>query len=169
MLPIKKMCVNIQWCIVVKNANKSSKATDFSFDTGVWWIINLLCVLCFRLTLSEADSVRREGYKQQQVVHFMVERNPSQTLKLGSYNGDIKEHHLPFLKTTGRPHQAGTEEKPALSERVNNGMDKQEVTATPQDLRKSIRVNFRASSLMSSPRETSHRVQRREWCKEKGI
>ncbi|XP_056237667.1 telethonin [Seriola aureovittata] len=121
----------------------------------------------YRLTLSETDSVRKESYKQQQVVHFMVERSPSQKLKLGSHSGAMKEHHLPFFKTSRAPYHARAtfgcaEEQPATSRRVNNGVYKQEVTATTQDLRKPIRVNFRASSLMSSPREISHHVQRRE-------
>ncbi|XP_040900740.1 telethonin [Toxotes jaculatrix] len=121
----------------------------------------------YKLTLSETDSVRRESYKQQQVVHFMAERSPRQTLRLGSHNGAMKEHHLPFFRPSRDSYHARAtfgckEEKPAVVERVNNGVDEQKVTGITDDLRKPLRENFRASSLMSSPREISHRVQRRE-------
>ncbi|XP_037640996.1 telethonin [Sebastes umbrosus] len=110
----------------------------------------------YKLTLSETDSVRRESYKQQQVTHFMVERSPSQTLRLGSNSRGMTEHQQPFFNTS-RDHEQ-TEQKPVTLGKE----DKQEVTAVTQDISKPVRVNFRASSLMSSPRDTSQRVQRRE-------
>ncbi|XP_019946841.2 telethonin [Paralichthys olivaceus] len=118
----------------------------------------------YKLKLSETDNVRRESYKLQQVEHFMVERSPSQTVRLGSLNGAMKEHRLPVLNTSRDPgHARGcTEEQTATRERVKDEVKKHKVTDTTQDLRKPIRVNFRASSLMSSPRENSHRAQRRE-------
>ncbi|XP_034468300.1 telethonin isoform X2 [Hippoglossus hippoglossus] len=121
----------------------------------------------YKLKLSETDKVRRESYKLQQVVHFMVERGPSQTVMVGTLNGATKEHHLPVLHTGRDPGPARatsgcTVEQPATQERMNDEVNKQKVTDTTQDLRKPIRVNFRASSLMSSPRENSHRAQRRE-------
>lgn len=104
----------------------------------------------YKLTLSETDSVHRESYKQQQVIHFMVQRSLSQTLRLGRDVGDMTEHQLPLHTRKGQ--QAVTLEK----------RGEQEGAAASPDLRKPLRVNFRASSLMSSPRETSQRVQRRE-------
>lgn len=117
----------------------------------------------YKLTLSESDSVHREGYKQQQVVHFMVQRSPSQTLRLGSNSTGMTKHQLPFLKT-GRDlrRDATTAWRPEVVEKVDDGADKREAITTGQDLSKPVRVNFRASSLMSSPRETSQRMQRRE-------
>ncbi|XP_054478413.1 telethonin [Anoplopoma fimbria] len=120
----------------------------------------------YKLTLSETDSIRRESYKQQQVTDFMVERSPSQTLRLGSNNRVMTEHQLPFFNTS-KQHPATTtfectEQKPFIQGKGNNGVGKQEVTALTEGLSKPVRVNFRASSLMFSPRETSHRVQRRE-------
>ncbi|KAM9352846.1 telethonin [Symphorus nematophorus] len=109
----------------------------------------------YKLTLSESDSVHRESYKQQQVVHFMVQRSPNQTLRLGSSSRDIAKHQLPFFNTSKDLHR--TEQQS-----VNNGEVKEKVTVITQDLSKPVRVNFRASGLMSSPRETSHRVHRRE-------
>lgn len=97
----------------------------------------------------------------------MVERSPSQTLRLGEDNGAITEHQLPFFKASGdlcptTTTSGRTEEQSVTLERENTGVAGQEVTAVTQDLSKPVRVNFRASSLMSSPREVSHRVQRRE-------
>lgn len=128
---------------------------------------NKVYALCSRLTLSETDNSRRESYKQQQVVHFMVERSPSQTIKLGSHNRPMTEHHLPFFNTTRDLHDATTTFKPPQQQQVIqkliSGVGKQEATTITQDLSKPVRINFRASSLMSSPREISDRTQRREW------
>lgn len=96
----------------------------------------------------------------------MVERSPSQTLRLGSDSRAMTEHQLPFLRTRRDLHPATTfrcaEQQPVILGKENSGADKPEVTASTQDLSKPVRVNFRASSLMSSPREISQRVQRRE-------
>ncbi|XP_041799255.1 telethonin [Chelmon rostratus] len=121
----------------------------------------------YKLTLSETDSVQRESYKQQQVVHFMVQRSPSQTLRLGSNSRAMTKHQLPLLSAYRDLHRATTtlgrpERQPVTLRKGNTGVGEQEVTATTQDLSKPVRVNFRASSLMSSPRETCHRAQRRE-------
>lgn len=127
----------------------------------------VLWCLCSRLTLSETDGVQRQSYKQQQVAHFMVQRSPSQSLSLGCSSKAMTTHQLPFcntdrklhrdVNTFGRKHQ-----DPVAHERGDGGVDKKERIT----FRKPIRVNFRASSLMSSPREVSQRVQRREWCEE---
>ncbi|KAK2844235.1 hypothetical protein Q5P01_010894 [Channa striata] len=122
----------------------------------------------YRLTLSETDNSRRESYKQQQVVHLLVERTPSQTLKLGSHNKAMTEYQLPFFNTSRDLHQATTtfglsqKQEPIILEKVDSKIDKQKAPALTQDLSKPVRVNFRASSLMASPREVSQRVQRRE-------
>ncbi|KAM3838479.1 telethonin-like [Diretmus argenteus] len=142
--------------------------------------------LQYKLTLSEKDVTRRESYEQQQVVHFLVQRSPSQKLKLGIQRGAMTEHQLPPrtacpvpLFSPGRAespsdaHQTGSifgrlqGQGPVILEKENDRVcvDEQEVTAKAKDLpelTKPIRMNFRASSLMSSPRETSHRVQMRE-------
>lgn len=111
----------------------------------------------YRLTLSETDNIHRESYKQQQVVHFMVQRYPSQTLKLGKDSSVMTEHQLPLFNTRGGSVPRGSSKQKAV---IKEERDKQEVPA--KDLGKPSRVNFRASGLMSSPRETSERVQRRE-------
>nr|XP_046255563.1 telethonin [Scatophagus argus] len=120
----------------------------------------------YKLTLSEVDSLRRESYKEQQVVHFMVQRSPSQTLRLGRDSKAMTKHQLPFFNTSRDRHRISTfgctEQQPVVLRKGNNEADKQEVTTISQDVRKPARVNFRASSLMSSPREISHRLQRRE-------
>ncbi|XP_071325143.1 telethonin [Trachinotus anak] len=159
-------CVSRGGCYLVNSYCEFQEENQWKKESyqACWLSLVIETRLQYKLTLSETDSVRRESYKQQQVVHFMVERSPSQTLKLGSHNGAMKEHPLPFFNTSREPYHARatfkcTEEQP---ERVNNGVGKQEVTGITQDLRKPIRENFRASSLMSSPREISHRVHRRE-------
>lgn len=131
-----------------KNSTGNVKLTVFSFP--------------FRLTLSEMDNSRRESYKQQQVVHFMVERSPSQKLRLGSHNRSMTEHHLPFFNTARGLHQASDVFRPPQQQQQQqliSGEYKQEGT---QDLNKPVTINFRASRLMSSPRELSHRMQKRE-------
>ncbi|XP_073342197.1 uncharacterized protein [Pagrus major] len=115
----------------------------------------------YKLTLSETDCIHRESYKQQQVVHFMVQRSPSQTLKLGSNSSAMTKHQLPFFNAS-RDLRRATTTSGYTDQQPVNGVDKQKVTTVTQDLSKPVRVNFRASSLMSSPREISHRVQRRE-------
>uniref|UniRef100_A0A667YPY0 Telethonin-like n=1 Tax=Myripristis murdjan TaxID=586833 RepID=A0A667YPY0_9TELE len=142
--------------------------------------LNLVMETRPQLTLLEKDVTRRESYEQQQVVHFLVQRSPSQILRLGIQGGAMMEHQLP-LRTPHRskagspwdPHQTraiaecSQDWGPVKLDKETSGghVDKQEVTATTTDLpklTKPIRVNFRASSLMSSPRETSHRVPMRE-------
>lgn len=123
--------------------------------------------MCCRLKLSESDSIRRESYKQQQVAHFMVERSPSQILMLGSTSGAMTKHQLPLFNTSREVDRTTTSfrhtEEPVIKEKLIAGADRQGTGATTdQDLSKPVRVNFRASSLMSSPREISNRVQRRE-------
>ncbi|KAM6994472.1 uncharacterized protein LKV04_006852 [Tautogolabrus adspersus] len=112
----------------------------------------------YKLTLSESNSIHRESYKQQQVVHFMVQRRPSQILRLGSDSKAMTEYQLPLFNTSRGSSTLGSSEQQAF---IRGKEDKQEAAAANQDLSKPRRVNFRASSLMSSPRETSERVQRR--------
>lgn len=120
----------------------------------------------YRLTLSETDTIRRESYKQQQVAHFMVERSPSQMLRLGSTSGAMAEHQLPLLSTRKDLQHAtatfGRTVQPVLPGKENKGADEEKMTAETPNLNKPVRVDYRASSLMSSPREVSHRIQRRE-------
>uniref|UniRef100_A0A3Q2NRF2 Telethonin-like n=1 Tax=Fundulus heteroclitus TaxID=8078 RepID=A0A3Q2NRF2_FUNHE len=116
----------------------------------------------YRMTLSETDSVSRESYKQQQVVHLMVERNPSQTLRLGTERGVMTEHQLPFSSRSKGPQRATCTQEPAAAGKGRLRAGREEGPIITQDRCKPVRENFRASSLMSSPREVSHRVQRRE-------
>ncbi|XP_060905354.1 uncharacterized protein zmp:0000000930 [Labrus mixtus] len=112
----------------------------------------------YKLKLSESNSIHRESYKQQQVVHFMVQRSLSQTLRLASDSGAVTKHQLPLFNTSRGSSTSGSSEQHAF---IQGKEDKQEEAATSPDPSKSRRVNFRASSLMSSPRETSERAQRR--------
>lgn len=93
----------------------------------------------------------------------MVQRNPSQTLSLGRYNGDMTTHQLPSC-TTGRGLRRDvntfgrTLQEPVAREGGRRGADEKEVAP----LGKPIRGNFCALSLVSSPREISERVPKRE-------
>lgn len=120
----------------------------------------------YKLTLSETDSVRRESYKQQQVAHLMVQRSPSQTLMLGDSNGAMTKYQLPLFNPSRDLHRAtATSEctvQPVMLEKEHNVMDRHKMTAISQEVSEPDREKFRASSWMSSPREISHRVQRRE-------
>ncbi|MEQ2311352.1 hypothetical protein AMECASPLE_018947 [Ameca splendens] len=115
----------------------------------------------YRMTLSETDSVRRESYKQQQVAHLMVERSPRQTLKLGTERGVTTEYLLPFFNKCKEPQRFTRTEEPVIVGKGKLEANREEGPTKTQDLCKPVRENFRASSLMSSPREVSHRVQRR--------
>ncbi|KAM4633824.1 telethonin [Polymixia lowei] len=138
----------------------------------------------YKRTLSEKDVSCRQSYEQQQVVHFLAQRGPSQILRLGSQGGAMTEYQLPYRITFAVPvftpraespwnlHQTSPcfgsmqAQSPVIFEK-NDGVcvDKQEVATIIKDIPKvtqPIRAKFSASSLMSSPRETSHRVQCRE-------
>lgn len=117
----------------------------------------------YKLTLSETDSVHRESYKQQQVVHFSVQWTQNQTLRLSS-NNRVMTEQLPIFNTSRDLHRvpAGLEQEqgPDILSKGTKGVDGREVTPTATS--KPARVNYRVSSFMSSPREVSYRVQRRE-------
>lgn len=127
-----------------------------------WISLVLETRLQYRQTLSEKDSSCKEGYKQQQVVHFIVERNLSQTLKLSSSNGDTTEHQLLLFKTNRRPFEEKTSSE-SSKHQLKKGLQIQDtaITAT-SDIVKPIQTNFRAVSLMSSPRQINHMGQDRE-------
>nr|XP_015804960.2 telethonin [Nothobranchius furzeri] len=103
----------------------------------------------YRLTLSETHSLHRESYTQQQVVHFIVWRSPSQALMLGREGGVLTEHQLPSNTSAAAP----TEGCVPLRGR---DIYPQEVLSKPEG------VDFRAMSLVSPLRETSHQLQKRE-------
>ncbi|KAE8288492.1 hypothetical protein D5F01_LYC12364 [Larimichthys crocea] len=154
-------CVSRGGCYLVNSYCELQEDNQWKKESyqACWLSLVLETRPQYKLTLSEADSIQRVSYKQQQVVHFMVQRSPSQTLQLGSNSGAMIKHQLPFFKSGGDLHHTtltggSTEQQPV------QGVDKEEVIT--QNLVKPVRVNFRASSLMSSPREVSHRVQKRE-------
>ncbi|XP_061574220.1 telethonin [Cololabis saira] len=115
----------------------------------------------YKLTLSETDSIRRESYKQQQAVHFLVETGPGQKMVLGVSGGAMTTHRSSLFHADPQHATARTAD-PFTPRKEESDADQQEVPAVTQDVIKPVRVNFRASSLMSSPREICHRGQRRE-------
>lgn len=136
-----------------------------------------MLLLDSRTTLFENDSSRKETYKQKQVAHFLVQRNPSQRIKMGTRGGMLKEYQLPyknairvpiFTPSTAVPPKdlyrspSPSEYKSIMEfETIAKGVcsDKQEIFEITKDLPKvsqPIRVNFRASSLISPTRDFSH-------------
>ncbi|KAJ0065847.1 hypothetical protein NL108_000076 [Boleophthalmus pectinirostris] len=101
----------------------------------------------YRQTLSDKNCIGKESYEQQQVVHFIVERNLNQTLKLRSRDRDMTEHQLPILqKIRGRVKEENTGEF---------SKQKREIERTGEDHSKPVQTNFKAVSLMPLPREMS--------------
>ncbi|XP_047454746.1 uncharacterized protein zmp:0000000930 [Mugil cephalus] len=158
-------CVSRGGCYLVNSCCELQEDNQWRKESyqACWLSLVLETRPQYKLTLSEKDSVRRESYKQQQVVHFLVERSPSQTLVLGSTSGGLTKHQLPSFNAARDLRRAtatsGSKAQVIVPGKEHNGGDRREIT---QDLSKSARVNFRASSLMSPPGEVSHRVQRRE-------
>ncbi|XP_010883397.2 telethonin [Esox lucius] len=128
-------------------------------------------------TLFENDSIQRKTYEQKQVAHFLVQRNPSQRIRMGTMGRLMKEYQLPYKNTLRVPiftpsnasspndlfrTPSPSEYKSIVEfEMVPKGicLDKQEILQITKDLPKlspPIRVNFRASSLISPPCEFSH-------------
>lgn len=93
----------------------------------------------------------------------MVQRNPSQTLSLGRYSSAMATHQLPsYSASWGLGRVTSTfrhlQREPAARERRHSGVGEKRAAL----LCKPVRENFRALNLMSSPREISQRVQKRE-------
>uniref|UniRef100_A0A672ZZP1 Telethonin n=1 Tax=Sphaeramia orbicularis TaxID=375764 RepID=A0A672ZZP1_9TELE len=115
-------------------------------------------------TLSETDGARRQRYEQQRVVHFLVQRSPDQTLTLSTGTGTrtetVTQYRLPLLqpRSSTDPQPARPHPKPLKTpiEPEPEGGELDSETKKPEPM------NFRPSGFMSSPRETSHRVQKRE-------
>uniref|UniRef100_A0A8C7F0M0 Uncharacterized protein n=1 Tax=Oncorhynchus kisutch TaxID=8019 RepID=A0A8C7F0M0_ONCKI len=108
-------------------------------------------------TLFENDSSRKVTYKQKQVVIFLVQRNPSQRIKMGTRGGMLKEYQLPYKNALRVP--IFTPSKAVPSKDLYRSPSPSEYksimefeTIAKGDLPKvsqPIRVNFRASSLIS--------------------
>lgn len=156
-------CVSRGGCYLVNSYCDLQEENEWKKESyqACWLSLVLETRPQYRLTLSETDNLRKESYKQEQVVHFMVERSPSQILRLGSNIRATTEYQLPKTSFESLRQQG---KGPVIFGKRNDRVhvDKVRVTGATQNLTKPVRMNFRPSSLMSSPRETSHRVQRRE-------
>ncbi|XP_037533224.1 uncharacterized protein zmp:0000000930 [Nematolebias whitei] len=155
-------CVNRGGSYVVNSYSDLQEDNQWKKESyhACWMDLVLETRPQYRLTLSETDILRRQSYKQQQVVHFMVLRSPRQTLTLGRERGVLTEHQLP--SSSRGPQRATavcTEESRVL--RRTSEADRQEVDVT-RSLYKPIGVNFRAVGLMVPTREDPHQVPKRE-------
>ncbi|XP_051577669.1 telethonin-like [Myxocyprinus asiaticus] len=136
----------------------------------------------YKMKLFEKDSARKESYEKKQVVHFTVQRFPNQTICMGREGGPMQKYHLPYKNILPIPiflprdiTQPDVTRKPSPS-RLKSVMDsetslsgvcpqKREVSSITQHKPMVIQPrtpNFRASSLISPPRETLIGFQRRE-------
>ncbi|XP_042345574.1 uncharacterized protein zmp:0000000930 [Plectropomus leopardus] len=158
-------CVSRGGCYLVNSYCELQEENQWRKESyeAYWLSVVLETRPQYKLTLSETDNIRKESYKQQQVTHFTVERSPSQILRLGSNSTGMTEHRLPLFNI-GKDLRRATTTFGRTGRPVpeDNRVVKREMTVITRDSSKPVRVNFRASSLMSSPRETSHRVKRRE-------
>lgn len=89
------------------------------------------------------------------MVHFIVERNMNQTLKLSNSNGYTVEHllSLPWKNRGSAKEEKATES--SKQQRKNESL-------YCHDPPKPIQANFRAVNLMSSPQKVSCIGQKRE-------
>lgn len=111
----------------------------------------------YRQKVSAKNSTGKDSYEQQQVVHFIVERNMNQILKLSRSDGDTTEHLLPLPRGPAKEENASESSKqPKIIESLYHD------TSTGADPTKPIQTNFRAVNLMSSPRQMPRMGQKRE-------
>ncbi|XP_052433812.1 telethonin-like [Carassius gibelio] len=135
----------------------------------------------YKRTCVEKDSVRKESYESKQVVHFTVRRFLNQTIHMGREGEPLQQYNLPYKNIlpipifvprdvtqpdiTREPSPSGI--KSAMdSETSLNGLclQKREVSSITEHKRRVIQPrspDFRASSLISPPRDTLG-FQRRE-------
>ncbi|ROL41392.1 Telethonin [Anabarilius grahami] len=135
----------------------------------------------YKMTLVEKDSVRKESYESKQVVHFKVRRLPNQMIRMGREGEPMLEYRLPYRNILPIPifvprdaTQPDVTRGPSPS-RIKSAMDtetslngvclqKREVSSITEHKPMVIQPrspNFRASSLISPPRDALH-FQRRE-------
>ncbi|XP_076006321.1 uncharacterized protein LOC143000777 [Genypterus blacodes] len=151
------------WCDLHEEKQKMKESYEAN-----WLSLVMETRSQYKLTLSETDSMRKQSYEQQQVFHFLTERDVGQTLKLSNCRGAMTEQqHL-----SRKSHQYTSffrcslgQDSVKLNENHGEHAGQQEVTTVtkglPQQHVQPNGVKFRASSFMSSPSSTSHRVQRR--------
>ncbi|KAM8966670.1 telethonin-like [Pelodytes ibericus] len=117
-----------------------------------------------RVTLSECDSVHKQGYEKKEQTIFIIQRSPLQTIRLGRFGGEIRDYHLPYKSVLPVPLfmpskiQAPTSEEPLAKMKMthSNGLcaEKREVTGLLNNLPHVMTPNklpLRVSSLISPP------------------
>ncbi|XP_036395192.1 telethonin [Megalops cyprinoides] len=136
-----------------------------------------------KITLFEKDTLRKESYEKKQVAHFLVQRSPSQKLRLGRHGEKMTEYQLSYKNVLPVP--IFVPSKPVSSKDSNRALtptelqsimeyeralssgmcaEKREVSHITKDIPKVVqpaRVSFRASTLISPPRGSSQSPLRR--------
>lgn len=113
----------------------------------------------YRQTLTEKNCIGKVSYEQQQVVHFIVERNMNHTLKLSCSNEDITEHLLPLPRKKMSLAKDENTSEPSKQQIIMKNLHNQSTSGGAEPT-KSTQADFGAVNLMSS----SHisRGQKRE-------
>ncbi|XP_067094527.1 telethonin [Osmerus mordax] len=178
-------CLNRGSCYLVNSHSDVSESNERQRESyeASWLDLVLETRPWQESTVSEKDTSRRESYEQKQVAHLLLRRSPDQSLWLGRQGGTITKHQLPHRSTipdppltpsqTALPKASRRSPSPtnlrqqlkSIMDLESNGvcLDKQEVSLITKDLPRvspPIRVNFRASCLISPPRESSLSFQR---------
>ncbi|XP_058603088.1 telethonin isoform X1 [Onychostoma macrolepis] len=130
----------------------------------------------YKRTLVEKDSMRKESYESKQVVHFKVRRFLNQTIHMGREGEPLQEYHLPYRNILPIPIFVPRDvTQPDVTREIKSTMDsetslnglclqKREVSSIIKHKPMVIQPrspDFRASSLISPPRDTLG-FQRRE-------
>ncbi|XP_005173586.1 telethonin isoform X1 [Danio rerio] len=134
----------------------------------------------YKMTLAEKDSMKKESYESKQVVHFTVRRFPNQTIQMGRDREPMQEYRLPYKNILPIPifvprdvTQPDVTRSPSPSVKSSTDTEaslsgvclhKREISSITEHKPMVIQPrspDFRASSLISPPRDTL-RFQRRE-------
>ncbi|KAL7840298.1 hypothetical protein AOLI_G00256210 [Acnodon oligacanthus] len=129
----------------------------------------------YKNTLAEKDSSRKENYERKQVVHFIVRRFPNQTLCIGQDGMKMREYLLPHKNVLPIPifvprdvtalHETNQELSPpylqSIMDSEKSWSEKREPVADTKGKLRLIqpdRAEFRASGLISPPRDAAQRT-----------
>ncbi|XP_066539022.1 telethonin [Hoplias malabaricus] len=129
----------------------------------------------YKNTVIEKDTSRKESYERKQVVHFVVRRFPSQTICIGQYGTKMREYYLPYRNVLPIPlfvprdvtalqevnQESPASSLPSVTDTEKSWNEKREPVADVEGKPPVIqpnRVEFRASGLISPPRDAAQRI-----------
>ncbi|XP_048883073.1 telethonin [Brienomyrus brachyistius] len=128
-------------------------------------------------TLSENKTLSKESFTQRRVDHLLVQRSLDQRIRMGRLGQRMEEYHLPYRNVLPVPmfvprnvSSLRDSQRTPTPEELERGRssgvcaDKKDVSEITKDIPKVVqpsRVDFRASFLISPPRESIETLQRR--------